>query len=186
MSVTLCYWDLRGRGEPSRLLLRYAGADWEDKRHVFTESALAYWRVEKFNLGLDFPNFPYLVDGDIKITQSIAVIRYLGRKFNLTATSEAEHVRQDQAEQEIADIMTAQLNLCYNPKMEDLKAEYLTNFAIKLSLINKFLGVGPWMVGERMTYVDFMAYEYLDTNRRQFPDSFKEAANINAYFDRYV
>ena len=97
MSVTLCYWDLRGRGEPSRLLLRYAGANWEDKRRVFNKKdfmqAVGDWKAEKFNLGLDFPNLPYLIDGDVKITQSIAVIRYLGRKYNLTATTEAEHVR---------------------------------------------------------------------------------------------
>ena len=184
MSVTLCYWDLRGLGEASRLLLHYAEAEWEDKRLVLSETAFGDWKAEKFNLGLDFPNLPYLIDGDIKITQSVAIIRYLGRKFNLTATSEAEHVRLDLAEQELQDMKMAQSRLCYNPKYEELKAEYVTNLAVKVSQMDKFLGAGPWVLGEKMTYVDFMAYEFMDASRKQFPDNFKEAANINAFLDR--
>jgi hypothetical protein len=32
---------------------------------------------------LDFPNLPYLVHDDVKVTQSMCIVRYLGRMFNL-------------------------------------------------------------------------------------------------------
>ena len=33
------------------------------------------WREEKYDLGLPFPNLPYFIDGDIKLTQSLAILK---------------------------------------------------------------------------------------------------------------
>uniref|UniRef100_A0A3Q3WT83 glutathione transferase n=1 Tax=Mola mola TaxID=94237 RepID=A0A3Q3WT83_MOLML len=41
------------------------------------------WFGVKNKLGLDFPNLPYLVDGDKKIVQSNAIMRYIARKHNM-------------------------------------------------------------------------------------------------------
>ena len=30
--------------------------------------------------GLPLPNLPYYIDGDLKLTQSMAILRHLGRK----------------------------------------------------------------------------------------------------------
>jgi hypothetical protein len=35
------------------------------------------------SLGLPFPNLPYLVDGDTKLTQSTAILRHIGREYGL-------------------------------------------------------------------------------------------------------
>ena len=40
------------------------------------------WGPHKFNLGLDFPNLPYLVDGDFKLTESKSIMKYLCKKHN--------------------------------------------------------------------------------------------------------
>lgn len=37
---------------------------------------------EKFNLGLDFPNLPYFIDGDYKITETLAIHAYIAEKWN--------------------------------------------------------------------------------------------------------
>ena len=39
------------------------------------------WTDVKNNLGLDFPNLPYFIDGDIKITESLAIHRYIANKY---------------------------------------------------------------------------------------------------------
>ena len=39
------------------------------------------------SLQLDFPNLPYLIDGDVRITQSSAILRYIGRQFDLLGGS---------------------------------------------------------------------------------------------------
>jgi len=37
---------------------------------------------DKSKLNLDFPNLPYLINGDFKLTESIAIARYIIRKSN--------------------------------------------------------------------------------------------------------
>ena len=40
------------------------------------------WFDNKFSLGLDFPNLPYYSDGDVKVTQSNAILRFISRKYD--------------------------------------------------------------------------------------------------------
>lgn len=71
--LKLGYWNIRGYAEAIRNLLRYAQVPFEDVRYEFgTGDAFPtrdLWFAEKFTLGLDFPNVPYLIDGDFKISQ---------------------------------------------------------------------------------------------------------------------
>jgi len=114
----LAYWDIRGLAQPIRMLLAYTETKYEDKYYVcgpaptFDKSC---WFDIKYSLGLDFPNLPYYVDGDIKITQSNAILRYIGRKNNLLGTNETERIRVDMMENEIGDFRSAFVSLCYNP-----------------------------------------------------------------------
>jgi glutathione S-transferase len=74
---TLGYWDIRAFAQPIRYLLKYAGIQFNDKRYPFGEGSTAqelnsirkYWYLEKFTLGLDFPNLPFYLDGDVKVSQ---------------------------------------------------------------------------------------------------------------------
>jgi len=69
----IAYWDIRGLAEPIRLMLEYCDVDYEDKRYFCGDAPdfdRSEWLNEKFNLGLDFPNLPYYVDNDMKLTES--------------------------------------------------------------------------------------------------------------------
>jgi len=37
----------------------------------------------EFQDGFAFPNLPYLVDGDVRISQSTAMLKYIARKFDI-------------------------------------------------------------------------------------------------------
>ena len=41
------------------------------------------WFDHKFSYGLDFPNLPYYMDGQTKLTQTHAIMRYIARKHDL-------------------------------------------------------------------------------------------------------
>ena len=63
--MKLGYWGVRGGGQVSRLLLGYTGLEFEDVRYTEREK---WFEDDKKNLGLDFPNLPYLIDGDFKFS----------------------------------------------------------------------------------------------------------------------
>ena len=61
---------------------------------------------------------PYYIDGDVKITQSNAILRHLARKYNLMGQTEEEQIRIDILENQITDCNNTLYQLVYerNPK----------------------------------------------------------------------
>ncbi|XP_063673813.1 glutathione S-transferase-like [Bolinopsis microptera] len=178
MSLKLCYWDVRAMGEIPRHLLRYSGQDWVDDRMGMAD--FGRWQAEKFTLGLDLPNLPYLIDGDIKVTQSVAVIRYLGRKFGLVpGDDEKDIVKCEMIEQEAVDLRSAFQKLCLDKEgFEEKKPAYLDSMEKKLEILDKYIGDGPFVLGEKLTYVDFMLYEFVSQIRKMSPERVGTAVNI--------
>ena len=56
---------------------------------------------------------PYYIDDDVKLTQTFAILKYLGRKHNLVPRNEAERIRVDLIEAEAMDMRNNWVNLCY-------------------------------------------------------------------------
>jgi len=76
--VKLGYWGIRGKAQSIRLLLSFSGVDFED--HTYT-SADKWFKEDKLHLGLNFPNIPYLIDGEYNISEASAIQRYVIRKW---------------------------------------------------------------------------------------------------------
>lgn len=166
------------------MLLEHVGADYKDVRYNETPTSDADdWFKNKYNLGLDFPNIPYVFDGEVKITQSLAVLRYVGRKYGLAPKSDPDQARADLAEQQIAD-WREQQSLFYSDDYEKLKDVYRDGLSDKVTALSKFLGDRDWLVGNSVTYVDFLAYEWLDLNRTFHPPLLEGATNLEKYVAR--
>ncbi|GIY60397.1 glutathione S-transferase [Caerostris extrusa] len=74
--------------EPIRFLLHYKQIDFVDKRYAFGTDD---WQNDKRALGLDFPNLPYFIDGDVKLTQSITIMRYLAEKYGMDGKDDQQN-----------------------------------------------------------------------------------------------
>lgn len=177
---TLGYWDIRGLAEPIRYLLHYKNVKFEDKRYLSYDS----WQNDKFQLNLDFPNLPYYIDDNVKLTQSTAILRYLARKHELDGKTEEEKVRAVLAEQQIIDFRTSMIRTCYNHEFEKIKPEFVKHVPTQLKLFVNFLGDRKFLTGENVTYVDFMAYETFDFYRLLIPTVLNEFPSLKAYQDR--
>merc|ERR1712066_473146 len=88
----IAYWDCRGLAAPIRLLLEYGGEGYENRTMHMTKPD---WLAYKTSLGFDFPNLPYYQEGELKLTQSGAILRHLARKSGLVGKTEAESARAD-------------------------------------------------------------------------------------------
>jgi glutathione S-transferase len=187
MPMILGYWDIRGLAQPARLMLEHCGEQYEDKKYScgpapnFDRSS---WLNEKFTLGLDFPNLPYLVDGDIKISQSNAVYRYIARKHNLCGTTEKEQALVDMCADQIMDMRNAAVRHFYakNPPNKD---DYAKNVQTTLKAFDTFLAEKPWLCGQEITFPDFHFYEMLDQHKLYLPGCLKDFPKLEAYTKRF-
>ncbi|XP_005367921.1 glutathione S-transferase Mu 1 [Microtus ochrogaster] len=188
MPMLLGYWNVRGLTHPIRLLLEYTDSSYEEKRYTMGDAPdfdRSQWLNEKFKLGLDFPNLPYLIDGSHKITQSNAILRYLARKHNLCGETEEERIRADIVENQVMDNRMQLIMLCYNPDFEKQKPEFLKTIPEKMKLYSEFLGKRPWCAGDKITYVDFLAYDILDQYRLFEPKCLDAFPNLKDYMARF-
>lgn len=133
---------------------------------------------------MDFPNLPYLFDGDVKITQSIAILRYLGRKYKLVPNNVKEAALVDMIEQEILDWRSQQSACFYNDNHDNVKGEYIEGVKGKAKSLSTFLGNNEWISGGGLTYVDFLVYEWLDVNRLFYPELLNGVDNLQAFQKR--
>lgn len=123
------------------------------------------WFNIKDQMKLDFPNLPYLMDGDVGVTQSNAIMRYVGRKHDVLGKTEEERVRVDIMENQSMDFRNGWVRLCYNPNFDELKDGYVKTVKDVIAKFSKFLGDRKWFAGENLTVVDFVMYELLDQHR---------------------
>ena len=96
--MKLAYWNIRGLAQSIRFLAAFVGEDLEEDRiQCGAKPACdrSAWMDQKHSLGLDFPNLPYLIDGDIKLTQTLAIMNYIGRKHGLGGATPAEMAEQE-------------------------------------------------------------------------------------------
>ncbi|XP_062960071.1 glutathione S-transferase Mu 1-like isoform X2 [Cynocephalus volans] len=189
MPMTLGYWDIRGLAHAIRLLLEYTDSSYEEKKYTMGDAPdydRSQWLNEKFKLGLDFPNLPYLIDGAHRITQSNAILRYIARKHNLYGETEEEKIRVDILENQLMDTRMQLATVCYSPDFEKLKPEYVEGLPEKMKLFSQFLGKRPWFAGDKITFVDFLAYDILDQNRMFEPkclDAFPNLKDFMSHFE---
>ena len=78
--IKVGYWAIRGLVEPIHMFLEYKGVKYE-KRVYTIETANEWFGNDKINMGIDFPNLPYLTDGDVKLSQSNTIMKYLEKKY---------------------------------------------------------------------------------------------------------
>jgi len=183
---TLGYWDIRGNTEAIRLVLTYAGIDFNDKRYSFVkgEEPRAQWFAEKFTLNLPFPNLPYWVEGDLKITQSTAILRHAARKAGLTAKNETEQTKLEALEQQAVDLRSAATGLFYNPQFDSLKADFAKTVPEKFQPWSQYLGENKYLTGDQVTYVDFVFWDLLQVYQKFEPTALQTFPNLKAYFER--
>lgn len=189
MAPLLGYWDVRGLGNSIRYLLNHVGVEFEDKLYKcgpppnFDRSE---WLNEKFTLGLDFPNLPYYIDEDVKLSQSGAILRYLAGKHGLNGKNLVDQARVDLLAAQVTDFHMDFVRIVYNPDYSNLKADYLKGLPEKLEKLVKFLGDRKFVAGDYVTFADFVFFEYLEGQSYFAKDLLKDYPVLEQYHQRVL
>jgi glutathione S-transferase len=156
----LTYFNARGRGEIIRLVLVTAGVPFEDTRIEHSE-----WLAKKPSLekNLPFGQIPLLEFGDVKMCQSLAIARYLARKYNLAGKTDLDQARADMIVDCIEDTAKTIPAFAFaeqDPvKKEQMKKKYveeqLPAFLDRLeALLVSNNGGNGYFVGDSLTWAD--------------------------------
>ena len=120
------------------------------------------WTSVKPDLGLDFPNLPYFIDGEVRLTETLAILKYVAAKYGQEKKMLGETV-EDQGRVEmlahvLADTMMNATMPCY------VESDKLKVSEVCLKLMQPIVAYlettkGTCLVGNNLTYVDFMLFE---------------------------
>jgi glutathione S-transferase len=168
MSPKFAYWPIQGRGTPSKMALAYAGVDYEDITYDFgaAEGADNHWGTQKSKLGLAFPNLPWFIDGNVKLTQSNAILRHIGRKHNLYGSNVDEASEIDMLIDTATDIQTAITKVVFDPDFDNLVVKLPETLEPKLQQLSDYIGDKKFLLGDSVTIADFPIYVNLEWNSK--------------------
>ena len=163
----LGYWKIRGLAAQLMYQLEYCGVaydmQWYDVKQDGTAWDTTSWTDVKFTLGLDFPNIPYLKDGEFQMTETRAIHKYIAAKWCpdlLLADDPMAYARAEQMGNVIDALKMDSTMGCYMPTVP--AEEFLASLIPRFEMIAKHITGKQWVAGERLSWADFQFGELLD------------------------
>lgn len=158
--VVFYYFPVKALGESARLLLTYGGQEFEDRR-VSTEE----WPSVKPST--PFGQMPVLeIDGK-KYAQSVAIARYLGRKYGLNGQDIEEDFEIDQNVEFLNDIRAKAASVQYEADevvKEKKHEDYSKNvYPVLLDKLDEIIKKNNGHIAAgKLTWADFVFAGMLD------------------------
>uniref|UniRef100_A0A6U2H7W0 glutathione transferase n=1 Tax=Hemiselmis andersenii TaxID=464988 RepID=A0A6U2H7W0_HEMAN len=173
--VTIAYAPVRGLGAAIKMCCEFAGADYEVFEYQGVENKL---EVDAWREGwwADKPamyeknsmiNIPFVVDGETVVSQSNACLTYLGRKYKLLGSNDAELTKVEQCLCELMDLRNTVVGICYGPPdtYEQRAKDHFDNYVqVSFGKFEKWLTVNKtkFLGADVPTVADFHMFEMLD------------------------
>jgi len=186
MRYLLYYWpSLQGRGEPVRLALEDAGADYEDLARG-PAGAQAVMRVLQGKRGT-LPPFapPVLVHGKTVVSHTAAILEWLGPRLGLVGKSERARMDAHRAQLSITDLFAEvhdthhpiATSLYYEDQKREAKRRTEIFIAERLPKLLEYFDRairGPYLFGARATYVDLSLFQTIAGLSYAYPRAMKK------------
>jgi len=116
------------------------------------------WLNEKQTLGLEFPNLPYLLDEEVKLTETVAIMKYICAKWapELVNPDPVTLARAEMMAAFVSKLKEVATMPCYLGKSNQ---EIMDDCWPLIQQIVDVLGDRQWLTGDKLTWLDFMFYE---------------------------
>jgi len=177
----LTYFSGRGLAEPIRLLLKEAGLDFEDVRVS---------DIKEMKPSLPFGQVPVYEEGDdFKISQSIAIARYVATETGLRGSTNQRAAFADMVVDGVNDLSRQYYMSTHGLQNENEKKEAQAAWAKdKLAPwivhFERFLtDNGDYYIGE-FSWADLVVFARIGDLYNKYPDPFLEAPKVKSHFER--
>ncbi|WAR06946.1 GSTP1-like protein [Mya arenaria] len=177
MPIQLYYFQLRGRAQAIRYLLIDNGLEYEEI-NVGPEWATK-WKAET-----PFGQCPMIKDGDLKLAQSCAILRYFGRKAGIDPSDLVSAARVDMINDHEEDIRNAYVKLIYQ-NYDAGKADFVKDAAAKVKFLEDlFKAGGNEFILSKISWADYNLFDLLDILCILSPGFLDQSPSLKAYYDR--
>ena len=157
------YFDGRGRGEISRLILTAAGQKFDDIR--FSEND---WPSYKAQMPLG--QVPVLEVDGIKLAQSMSIARFLARQFNLAGKDNLEQAKIEIVADTASDLLNKLGPIIWYQEEPEKTTSLKKFFAEELpkhlqnleTLAKNYSNGGSFFVDNQLTLADLYVYDVLE------------------------
>ena len=167
-TVTIGYWPIRGLVQHILYLCHYTGV----KYNFVPVTDRAVWTAGKPALiesGFDFPNLPYIQDGDVQLSESLAILLHIAENYgdaSLLYTPETR-ARFFQLWGVISDLNSGFVRIGYGSKSDEDLKEGMTRTGefnkFRLQSLNAALAGSAWVLGgDSPTILDFFLAEVIE------------------------
>lgn len=179
--MQIIYFFLRGRAEAIRTLLVEQGVEYEEQDVMPMEKWLNEWKPK-----MAFGQCPMLIDGDVELVQSNAILRYLARKYDLYGSTNQEAARVDMINDGVEDLRGAYTVLIYQ-NYEEGKDAYVKALPDKLRPFENLLkDTKGYILGEKMTFADYNLFDLLDIHLTLAPNCLDSFPALQSYHARVL
>nr|QUF59410.1 glutathione S-transferase GSTS8-2 [Brachionus angularis] len=189
VSYKLIYFELKGRAEVSRILFELADQKFEDYKIKFED-----WHEEKQKL--PFLQAPVLEikteNKTYRICQSLAIQRFLAKKFALDGKNEFEAAQADMICEQVNDLFQMLIRIYVKPNGEEKNKEVdeAMNKGIHngLKLIQNLLDENKdgngFLVGDSLTYADVVLVNFYDWLRESKPAVLDKLVSLKQHYNK--
>ncbi|KAL5105318.1 Glutathione S-transferase [Taenia crassiceps] len=188
MGSVVGYWNGKGLGELIRLLLAYLEVDFIDKRYkigpALTDDSGA-WLLDKYSLGLDFPNLPYYIDGDFKLTHLGAIVEFIAEVHGMISGSKKQRAVLHMLQCEVMGFRVPFITTVFDPGCEVFGSAFFEMLTRKLAYFGTYLDEKQWFTGEKKNYPDFALCDLLIQMTKFEPMCLNGYPQLRAYLSRF-
>ncbi|GFR42614.1 hypothetical protein Agub_g3545 [Astrephomene gubernaculifera] len=184
----LQYYPCRGRAEPIRLALSYVGQEWFEPPPASLKQIVSLMHGE-FD-GYPFRQLPrFIDDGEVDLVQSQAIMRHLGRKYDLYGANMIEAGQIDMLMDGVLELRGKLRTLAVEQQFEaaarqryeesvlaaeeelkkaGMQGPGLASFEYPLS--RRRYSEAGWLVGGSPSIADFALFDLVDLHLDHLPD----------------
>ena len=193
--IKITYWNIRGITGYVFSLCEYTGTPYEFLTEDINDKSIWHGSVEEHvKNGLQYPNLPWMEDGDVKLSESFAIMNYIaekaGHKNMIPATQNMTKYLQYHGL--LWDLGFKFGVLAYfQPNMEEFKNAYEKSDEafFKLRQLDAHLGKSPWLLGDKISILDFFFADLIERLKDIEKDTGSEIVgkmeNLQAYVTKY-
>ncbi|GAB4819891.1 hypothetical protein N2152v2_006937 [Parachlorella kessleri] len=180
---TVQYFEFRGRAEPIKLALAAKGVEFE-VQSVDYQAMKA--DLEKF----PFAQVPRYQDDEVNMGQSNAIMRHIGRKYDLYGKTRAEAAQIDQIIDGVEDVRRKYLALIYQDQLApEAKKAYWEQHCDPASaggrnggahwfylaqLLRRNAGGEGYFVGTQLSVADVLVFDLVDLHLRVLEEQMRQ------------